>query len=55
VAGVSGELYTMIYQRLKRESPFNHMLMVTHANGSSGYIPSDDAFDQIGYEVTTSA
>ena len=28
--------------------------MVTHANGSSGYIPSDAAFDQVGYELTTS-
>jgi hypothetical protein len=39
---------------LKRESPFNDTVMVTHANGSSGYIPSDDAFDQISYEITTS-
>jgi hypothetical protein len=28
--------------------------MVTHANGSSGYIPNDAAFDQISYEITTS-
>jgi hypothetical protein len=28
--------------------------MVTHANGSSGYILSDDAFDQTSYENTTS-
>ena len=28
--------------------------MVTHANGSSGYIPNDDAFKQISYEITTS-
>ena len=28
--------------------------MVTHANGSSGYIPSDTAFDRISYEITTS-
>jgi hypothetical protein len=52
-AGVSGEVFTSIYQRLKEQSPLN-MVMVTHANGSSGYIPSDDAFDQIGYEITTS-
>jgi hypothetical protein len=54
LAGVSGEVFTRIAQRLKRESPFNATVMVTHANGSSGYIPSDDAFDQISYEITTS-
>jgi neutral ceramidase len=25
-----------------------------HANGSSGYIPDDAAFQQISYEITTS-
>ena len=34
LAGVSGEVLTMIGQRLKKESPFNHTMMVTHANGS---------------------
>ena len=28
--------------------------MVTHANGSSGYIPDDAAFHQVSYEITTS-
>jgi hypothetical protein len=28
--------------------------VVTHTNGSSGYIPSDAAFDPVGYEVTAS-
>jgi len=28
--------------------------MVTHANGSSGYIPDDGAFEQASYEITTS-
>jgi hypothetical protein len=54
LAGVSGEVLTGIAQRLKRESPFSHTIMVTHANGSSGYIPDDSAFDQISYEITTS-
>jgi L-serine deaminase len=54
LAGVSGEVFTMIYQRLKAESPFSHTVMVTHTNGSSGYIPADAAFDQISYEITTS-
>ena len=54
LTGVSGEVFTHIYQHLKKESPFNDTVMVTHANGSSGYIPSDDAFEPISYEVTTS-
>jgi neutral ceramidase len=54
LAGVSGEVMTLIAQRLKKESPFRQTIMITHANGSSGYIPDNTAFDQPGYEVTTS-
>lgn len=54
LAGVSGEVLIRIHQHLKQESGFNHTIMVTHANGSSGYIPDDAAFDQISYEITAS-
>jgi hypothetical protein len=54
LATVSGEVLTEISQHLRRESPFRQTIMVTHANGSSGYIPNDAAFDLPGYEVTTS-
>jgi hypothetical protein len=54
LAGVSGEVLTPIYEHLREESPFNPTIMVTHANGSSGYIPNDAAFDQFSYEITTS-
>jgi hypothetical protein len=53
LAGVSGEVLTGIARRLKGESPFSHTIMVTHANGSSGYIPDDAAYGQISYEITT--
>lgn len=43
LAGVSGEVFTDIFQHLRRESPFRYTVMVTHANGSSGYIPSDNS------------
>src|SRR5262249_28650842 len=36
LAGVSGEVFTLIAQRLQRESPLQHTVMVTHTNGSSG-------------------
>ena len=51
LAGVSGEVLTMIGQRLKKESPFNFTMMVTHANGSVGYIPNDAAYEQPSYEI----
>ena len=54
LAGVSGEVFTLIAQRLKKESPFTHTVMLTHTNGSSGYIPNDAAFDPVSYEVTAS-
>jgi hypothetical protein len=54
LAGVSGEVMTMIQAHLKRQSPLSHTVMVTHANGSSGYIPDDAAFEQVSYEITTS-
>jgi hypothetical protein len=53
LAGVSGEVLTMIHQRLLRESPFNHTILVTHTNGAVGYIPDDAAYDQISYEITS--
>jgi len=52
IAGVSGEALTNIGLRLKRESPFNRTVLVTHCNGSSGYIPDDAAYDQVSYEIT---
>jgi hypothetical protein len=54
LAGVSGEVFSLISQRLSKASPFEHTVMITHANGSSGYIPNDAAFEQISYEITTS-
>ncbi len=43
----------MIGTRLKNESPFSHTMMVTHCNGSSGYLPDDAAYKQVSYEITT--
>ncbi len=54
LAGVSGEVFTLIAQRLQRESPSHQVVMVTHTNGSSGYIPNDAAFEPVSYEVTAS-
>lgn len=53
LAGVSGEVLTMIHERLQKKSPFKHTIMVTHANGAIGYIPDDAAYDQVSYEITS--
>lgn len=52
LAGVSGEVLNPVYQRLRGQAP--GAVMITHANGSSGYIPDDATFPQGGYEPTTS-
>jgi neutral ceramidase len=52
LAGVSGEVLNPIFQHLLKRAP--NAVMITHANGSSGYIPHDAVFPELGYEVTTS-
>ena len=54
VTGVSGEVFTLIHQHLDERSPFRNTIMLTHTNGSSGYIPDETAFDHLSYEITTS-
>lgn len=53
---VNAEVYNLIVQRLKNESPYNQVLMATTTNGSanSGYIPSDDAFVRYTFQVLSS-
>ena len=56
LAGVNAEVFTTIAQRLKRESPLKHTMMVTLTNGMapSGYIPNDAAFGYNTFEVVSS-
>jgi hypothetical protein len=56
LAGVNAEVFTAIAQRLKRESPLKHTMMVTLTNGMapSGYIPDDAAFGYNTFEVVSS-
>jgi neutral ceramidase len=57
LGGVNAEVFTAIAQRLKRESPLKHTMMVTLTNGmaSSGYIPNDAAFGYSTFEVVSSS
>src|SRR5207237_10505241 len=45
LAGVSGEVLSPIFQHLRKQSPAGRTIMITHANGSSRYIPDDAGFE----------
>ena len=50
-AGVSGELMTEIGMRIKAESPLKNTMIITHCNGSSGYLCTNLSYPEGGYEV----
>jgi len=45
------ELFSEIAMRLREYSPFPHTLVLTNANGTLGYLPSEDQLCRGGYEV----
>jgi neutral ceramidase len=51
LAGISGELMNEIGTEIKKQSPFSNTVIMTHSNGSSGYICTDKAFTEGGYEI----
>ncbi|MXO59955.1 hypothetical protein GRI89_10430 [Altererythrobacter salegens] len=56
IGGVDAEIFTLIAQRFKRESPYANTMMVTLTGGMapSGYIPNDAAYGQYTFEVLSS-
>jgi neutral ceramidase len=50
-AGVSGEVVTSIYWRLRKESPLASTILISIANDRIGYLPEDAAFDRPTHEV----
>ncbi len=56
LTSVDAEIYTMISQRMKRQSPMTNTVMVTLANGraNSGYIPDDESFSHNSFQVLSS-
>lgn len=54
MAGISGELMNEIGMQVKKFSPYSGTMIVTHCNGSSGYICTDKAFTEGGYEPRVS-
>ncbi len=53
-AGISGELFTEIGMEINKISPARHTHVITHCNGVSGYLVTDQAFLGGGYEVAAS-
>jgi neutral ceramidase len=56
LGSVDAEVFNLIAQRLKKESPLARTMMVTLTNGmsNSGYIPNDAAFGYLTFEVLSS-
>jgi hypothetical protein len=54
MAGLSGELMTTIGMKVKEQSPYRNTTLLTHCNGSSGYLCTDAAYQEGGYEPMVS-
>jgi len=54
IAGISGELMTEIGMQIKEISPFKNTIVITHCNGNSGYMCTDAAYKEGGYEPMVS-
>ena len=50
-AGISGEVFSEIGMKLKEISPYKNTIVITHCNGASGYLITDSAYSEGGYEV----
>jgi hypothetical protein len=50
---VNAEIYNLISQRMKKQSPMANTVMVTLANGraNSGYVPNDTSFGAYSFQV----
>ncbi len=52
LVGVSGELFVTPALWLKRQSPFPFTFVIGYANGYNGYLTTQEAWAQGGYEVS---
>jgi neutral ceramidase len=54
-AGVNGEVFNQIGVKFRNLSPYTHTIFLTHCNGSCGYLVSDEAIPEGGYEVRSTS
>jgi len=52
--GLGAEVLTEIGMAIKSASPFKHTIIITHCNGTAGYISPQHRYVEGGYEVETS-
>lgn len=51
--GFNVEMLTEIGMEIKKGSPFKYTFIITHCNGSSGYLPPAELYKEGGYEITS--
>lgn len=51
LVGLGCELLTEIGMAIKAGSPFEHTFVITHCNGSAGYLPPKHLYEEGGYEI----
>ena len=52
IVGLSGEIFCELGLEIKKKSPTEHTIVIEQTNDSIGYIPTVEAFEGGGYEVT---
>ena len=52
--GLGGEVLSEIGMAIKAASPFEQTFIITHCNGTSGYLPPQHLYVQKGYEIKSS-
>ncbi len=51
-AGISGEVFSEIGVQIKKLSPFKYTYVLGHCNGASGYLITDVAYQEGGFELS---
>ena len=54
-AGIGGEPFTEIGNRICAGSPFEHTILCCLTNSTGGYVPTKSAYDEGGYEAKSSS
>ena len=52
--GLGGEVLTEIGMSIKAASPFKYTFVITHCNGTAGYLPPEHLYIEGGYEISSS-
>lgn len=54
LAGLPGEPFTEIHNRILKDTPFENTMVCCQINASTGYFPTSQAYEEGGYEARTS-